>query len=957
LKEEVQIDFNTKVSIINSLQNSDITGEEIDNFVTRWNNTVTAWNAGIYSPNEIYADIVDKAVINENASAIIEIMDYSKARGYESVSEMAAHIMEELAVYLEDNSQNSVCASVTLQISQKVAMTREAFRGTLSIYNGHESIPMEDVQLNLTVRDANGVDATNLFHIETESLQTLTEVNGTGSLAAESDGTATILFIPTVNAAPTVAKTYSFGGTLSYTDPFTGETVTADLFPVALEVHPSPNLHLHYFMQRDILGDDPLTAPVEPTVPADLALMIHNRGAGEAKNVMIESAQPKIIDNEKGLLVNFNIIGSSLGSETAQIGMLNVNFGNIQPQTAITGHWWITGSLLGHFVDYKAQVRHLDSRGNSDLSLVDTVEIHELIHSVTAYDKNDGIYDFLVNDQHDSRDLPDGIYYSDASYAPVHIADTAYADGNVTSSDLSVTLTVRASQTGWNYARMDDPAKNKYRLVQVTRSDGVEIPISNVWQTFVTLNDSREPVYEDKIHIADVYPSTGLYTYNLVFEEKNTNTLKVDSIAGLSEPSISYALPYVTVYFDRPIYAPSFTWEDLELHYQGGENLADSTLLVDSVAPNACRVYFNDKTARTGHFSFTVNTLDIIDMNSNSGYLGERIEWIQYVLTYNITYELNGGTDPGNPSTYTVADLPITLQPPTKSGYDFTGWTEGDSITVGSTGDKTFTAQWSAINYNIAYELNGGVNHEDNPATYTVEDLIVLKAPTKSGYDFTGWIEGDSITAGSTGDKTFTAQWSATSIIILTGFSLDNNANVALSRTVDLVYTFSGGVPREYIAGEKSDMSDSQWKPYNPAELTYSFASDEYGPKTVYTRLRNDKGETAIMSDVIYYKPFYEISVSSFDDSYDQPHSVGSLSETAIRIYPNPVETSANIAIDNIELPTGKVEVYSLEGKMYLSQKFSGSTFSLDMSSCPTGIFLVKLTVGDAQVTKRIIKL
>ena len=37
---------------------------------------------------------------------------------------------------------------------------------------------------------------------------------------------------------------------------------------------------------------------------------------------------------------------------------------------------------------------------------------------------------------------------------------------------------------------------------------------------------------------------------------------------------------------------------------------------------------------------------------------------------------------------------------------------------------------------------------------------ITLKNPTKSGYDFLGWEPGDAITAGSTGEKTFTAKWS-----------------------------------------------------------------------------------------------------------------------------------------------------------------------------------------------------
>jgi len=72
----------------------------------------------------------------------------------------------------------------------------------------------------------------------------------------------------------------------------------------------------------------------------------------------------------------------------------------------------------------------------------------------------------------------------------------------------------------------------------------------------------------------------------------------------------------------------------------------------------------------------------------------------------------------------------------------------------------TYTAIFTKIVYTITYEMNGGVNHPDNPSTYTVESgLITLMNPTRSGYSFTGWTPSDNIPAGSTGNKTFTADW------------------------------------------------------------------------------------------------------------------------------------------------------------------------------------------------------
>ncbi|NLT98773.1 MAG: hypothetical protein GXW96_11590, partial [Christensenellaceae bacterium] len=118
-----------------------------------------------------------------------------------------------------------------------------------------------------------------------------------------------------------------------------------------------------------------------------------------------------------------------------------------------------------------------------------------------------------------------------------------------------------------------------------------------------------------------------------------------------------------------------------------------------------------------------------------------------------------------NPSTYTIEDE-VTLLDPTREGYVFAGWLEGDTIPKGSTGDKTFTASWTAINYNITYELNGGTNNPANPSTYTIEEEVTLLDPTRIGYNFAGWSDGGKIAKGSTGDKTFTASWTPISYTV-----------------------------------------------------------------------------------------------------------------------------------------------------------------------------------------------
>ena len=143
-------------------------------------------------------------------------------------------------------------------------------------------------------------------------------------------------------------------------------------------------------------------------------------------------------------------------------------------------------------------------------------------------------------------------------------------------------------------------------------------------------------------------------------------------------------------------------------------------------------------------------------------------------IQYDIMYNLKGGTNsPNNPVTYTIESNTITLENPTREGYDFIAWTPTNSIPKGSTGDKEFTAVWSAaVVYNIVYNLNGGINVQGNPTVYTVESgfPIIIEAPSKTGYTFLGWTatsEGESnsgpylhyVVEGVVGDIELTANW------------------------------------------------------------------------------------------------------------------------------------------------------------------------------------------------------
>ena len=119
-------------------------------------------------------------------------------------------------------------------------------------------------------------------------------------------------------------------------------------------------------------------------------------------------------------------------------------------------------------------------------------------------------------------------------------------------------------------------------------------------------------------------------------------------------------------------------------------------------------------------------------------------------VTYTITYNLGGGSMTGQKTSYTVTDAAFTLPTPTRTGYTFTGWTESNgtppqtSVTVasGSTGNKTYTANWKANTYKVTYNANGGSGTMANStATYDANFNTVKNAFTRPGYTFNGWNE------------------------------------------------------------------------------------------------------------------------------------------------------------------------------------------------------------------------
>lgn len=145
-------------------------------------------------------------------------------------------------------------------------------------------------------------------------------------------------------------------------------------------------------------------------------------------------------------------------------------------------------------------------------------------------------------------------------------------------------------------------------------------------------------------------------------------------------------------------------------------------------------------------------------------------------IEYTITYHLDGGTnDPSNPDTYTIESETITLKDATRTGYAFAGWydaaSDGNKVTQiakGSTGNIDLYAYWTANQYTVTFDSNGGDPPipESKLVTYD-QPYGELATVSWTGHTFLGWFTektgGTKITADSivsTADNhTLYAQW------------------------------------------------------------------------------------------------------------------------------------------------------------------------------------------------------
>ena len=417
--------------------------------VNRWNRTMSNYATGVFHTEQVnpsaYTNFIAFDQWSLVSTAASQAADEYIAEGFTDPAAAWFATRNTLIAELQSGG-DGVCAKVKLRLEQEAVLTRDGFRATLELENNGAS-RLENVRIDVNIRSEAGSTATNLFAVRLEGTNTLSAVDGTGILAGNSTGTAKWLLIPTIDAAPEVETRYFVGGTLSYH--LDGSDITAPLAEVPIRVLPSPRLTLKYFHQRDVFSDDPFTDAIEPAIPYSLAVMVQNRGYGQAKNFRITSAQPQIIENDKGLLIDFNIIATEVFKAGTNYGLtpsLTANFGDIKAGDTAISRWLLTSTLQGLFIDYSARFEHIDGLGNPRLSLIDEVTIHEMDHLVQATGIwEDGKPDFLVNEVPDIRDYPDTLYQSNGSTNPVQLAEQATPSGAPSTGNLQITLTAPMS--------------------------------------------------------------------------------------------------------------------------------------------------------------------------------------------------------------------------------------------------------------------------------------------------------------------------------------------------------------------------------------------------------------------------------------------------------------------------------------------------------------------------------
>jgi len=254
-------------------------------------------------------------------------------------------------------------------------------------------------------------------------------------------------------------------------------------------------------------------------------------------------------------------------------------------------------------------------------------------------------------------------------------------------------------------------------------------------------------------------------------------------------------------------------------------------------------------------------------------------------ISYAISYTLNGGSvEPANPTKYTVEDT-FTLTNPTKTGYNFDGWTgtglanATTTVTISQmTGDRSYTATWTAKTYTVTYNLTGCTKTSGATSVaygasfsakfsantgYSLPNSVTVVNISSGGYswdsstgafEITDWtkVNGNiTITVAAAlpytikaYDGTNTAAWGGYYCVEFGEYPqsirennvtiLDENGNNITSTTATGTIGYSSDGAKYYYQADVNGYGTSEWYKFEPIRWMIIATSGELTDTTIY---------------------------------------------------------------------------------------------------------------------------
>lgn len=260
------------------------------------------------------------------------------------------------------------------------------------------------------------------------------------------------------------------------------------------------------------------------------------------------------------------------------------------------------------------------------------------------------------------------------------------------------------------------------------------------------------------------------------------------------------------------------------------------------------------------------------------------------------------------------------------------------AIAAGDTTAITLYAIWEkASEYKITYKLNKGKNNTANPKTYTSEDEIKFKKPTRSGYHFVGWYTDSKyknqisvIEKGSEGSLTLYAKWTKEISPSVKAASLDyvkgTKANtITVSATVsNYVKSSDGYYYLVYVDSNSGKVKKTVGKVKKPEKakrkITFKLnisGHPEYAQGKFAIGIKKSKSAYSVISPKSYVSNPEKLSTNTA--AYFVPGTKKGIQATDINELTDTKSKTVffNLYISDLMRKDSGVETYKYNGKTY----------------------------------------